>query len=87
MNYHIEHHMYPLVPYHQLPALHEQIKDDLPAPYPSMWAAYKEIVPAVLKQLRDPAYFVKRVLPPTARPYHGPAEGLLPAAAVGDATA
>jgi fatty acid desaturase len=32
MNYHIEHHMFPLVPYHALPKLHELIKDDLPEP-------------------------------------------------------
>ncbi len=80
MNYHTEHHMFPMVPYHRLPALHEQVKDDLPAPYPSMWAAYKEIVPAILRQLRDPTYFVKRELPSTATPYRGPLDGLLPAA-------
>ncbi len=78
MNYHIEHHMFPMVPYHQLPALHEEIKHDLPAPYPSIWAAYKEIVPAVLRQLRDQTYFIKRELPPGAAPYHGPVDGLLP---------
>lgn len=78
MNYHTEHHMFPLVPYHRLPALHEEIKGDLPAPYPSMWAAYRELVPAVLRQLRDPSHFVERALPPTAAPYHGPVEGLLP---------
>jgi fatty acid desaturase len=78
MNYHIEHHMFPMVPYHQLPALHEEIKHDLPAPYPSIWAAYKEIVPAVLRQLRDQTYFIKRELPAGAAPYHGPVDGLLP---------
>ena len=31
MNYHIEHHMFPMVPYHALPRLHELIKHDLPA--------------------------------------------------------
>jgi fatty acid desaturase len=36
MNYHIEHHMYPLVPLHALPALHEMVKDDCPRPYPSL---------------------------------------------------
>lgn len=78
MNYHIEHHMFPMVPYHQLPALHEEIKKDTPTPYPSLWAAYKEIVPAVLRQLKDQSYFIKRELPPGAAPYHGPANGLLP---------
>ena len=32
MNYHVEHHMFPMVPYHALPKLHEMIKHDLPAP-------------------------------------------------------
>ena len=36
MNYHTEHHMFPLVPYHQLPRLHALVKDDCPAPYPSL---------------------------------------------------
>src|SRR5262249_3901675 len=26
MNYHVEHHMFPMVPYHALPALHEEMK-------------------------------------------------------------
>ncbi len=32
MNYHIEHHMFPMVPYHALPRLHEELRDDLPTP-------------------------------------------------------
>jgi fatty acid desaturase len=67
MNYHVEHHMFPLVPYHQLPKLHQLIKDDCPETYPSLFAAYKEIIPAVLRQIKDPGYFVKRKLPPMAR--------------------
>lgn len=68
MNYHTEHHMFPLVPYHQLPRLHALVKDDCPAPYPSLWAAYREIVPALLRQRREPGWYVRRTLPPTARP-------------------
>ena len=78
MNFHIEHHMFPMVPYHQLPALHEEIKGDLPAPYPSIIAAYREIIPAVLRQLKDQTYFIKRELPLGAAPLHGPVDGLLP---------
>lgn len=63
MNYHVEHHMFPLVPYHALPKLHEAVKDDMPEPYPSLWAAWKEIVPSVLRQVKDPAYYVRRKLP------------------------
>ena len=63
MNYHIEHHMFPMVPYHALPALHEAIKADTPPPYPSIYAAYKEIIPAILRQAREPDYYVQRPLP------------------------
>ena len=63
MNYHVEHHMFPLVPYHALPKLHAAVKDDMPEPYPGLLAAYREIIPAILRQARDPAYHVKRRLP------------------------
>jgi len=63
MNYHVEHHMFPLVPYHNLPQLHAAVKDDCPTPYPSLLAAWREIIPAVFKQVKDPAYHVKRQLP------------------------
>jgi len=68
MNYHLEHHMFPLVPYHALPKLHALIKADSPPPYNGLLAAYREIIPAVLRQVKDPAYHVKRKLPtPTNR--------------------
>lgn len=67
MNYHVEHHMFPLVPYHALPRLHELVKDDCPEPYPSLWSAWREIIPTVLRQVKDPAWYVKRRLP-EARP-------------------
>ncbi|TSA29756.1 MAG: NADH:ubiquinone reductase (Na(+)-transporting) subunit F [Verrucomicrobiaceae bacterium] len=68
MGYHVEHHMFPLVPYHALPRLHEEVKDDCPTPYPSLLTAWKEIVPAILRQVKDPAWHVKRTLPePKAR--------------------
>ena len=69
MNYHVEHHMFPMVPYHALPRLHDLIKHDLPEPNPSMWHAYKEVWPVLLRQLKYEDYYLKRELPPTARPY------------------
>ena len=63
MNYHIEHHMFPLVPYHRLPELHEDMKPYCPAPYASIWAAYREIIPTLLRQARDPGFIVRRPLP------------------------
>ena len=69
MNYHVEHHMFPMVPYHALPKLHALIKHDLPSANPSMWHAYREVFPVLMRQLRYQDVFLKRDLPPTAKPY------------------
>ena len=53
MNYHVEHHMFPMVPYYSLPALHAEIKDDLPEPAPSIPAAFREFLPVMLRQRHD----------------------------------
>jgi Na+-transporting NADH:ubiquinone oxidoreductase subunit F len=63
MNYHVEHHMFPLVPYHALPRLHAAVKDDCAEPYPSLLSAWREIVPTILRQVKDPGHYVKRRLP------------------------
>ena len=56
MNYHLEHHMFPSVPYHALPKLHALVKDDLPEAFPSMWSAYRTIIPALWRQRHDTSY-------------------------------
>ena len=64
MNYHLEHHLYPTVPYHRLPDLYRLIKDDLPPVYPSTIAAWREIIGAIRIQLWvDSEYYVQRELP------------------------
>ncbi|MCD9020299.1 fatty acid desaturase family protein [Cohnella silvisoli] len=73
MNYHVEHHMFPMVPYHALPALHEEMKRDCPPARRSLWEAYKEVISALLKQGKDPSYTIVKPLPATAQPYnYGP---------------
>jgi fatty acid desaturase len=47
MNYHIEHHTFPMVPYHRLPELHEAIKSQCPPVHPSIWAAWREVLAAL----------------------------------------
>ena len=69
MNYHVEHHMFPMVPYHALPRLHELIKHDLPAPNQSIAEAFREMWPALRRQLASEEYFIRRDLPASARPY------------------
>jgi fatty acid desaturase len=69
MNYHVEHHMFPMVPYHQLPALHAAIRHDLPAPNRSIAEGFAEMWPALKRQLRYEDFFLLRELPASARPY------------------
>jgi hypothetical protein len=45
------------------------MKADTPPPYPNILAAYREIVPTLARQVKDPAYHVVRPLPANARPY------------------
>ena len=63
MNYHVEHHMFPMVPYHQLPKLYEEMKPFCLPANTSVLDAYREIIPAVLRQAKDPTYFITRRLP------------------------
>ena len=63
MNSHIEHHMFPMVPFYALPKLHYLIREQCPKPYANLREAYAEIIPALLRQRRDPSWFVVRQLP------------------------
>lgn len=74
MNYHIEHHMFPMVPYHALPALHEELKPYLPPPCTGVFAAYREIIPALLRQRKEPDWHIERILPAGVSPVTTPME-------------
>lgn len=81
MNYHIEHHSTPMVPYHALPRLHDAIKAQTPRAYRSLWAVYKEMIPALYRQAtQDPDHHIVRELPTTpqapAATYSGAASHL-----------
>lgn len=60
MNFHMEHHMFPTVPFHALPGLHQSIKGDLPPVYPGFRSAYREIWSVYQQQKSDPQFFVDR---------------------------
>jgi Na+-transporting NADH:ubiquinone oxidoreductase subunit F len=66
MGYHIEHHMFPMVPYHNLPRLHALMKADCPPPYRTLLEAHREIWPAIRRQAKDFGYHVQRPLPPSS---------------------
>ena len=68
MNFHIEHHMYPMVPFHALPAMHEEIKGQLPEPTRGVRAGMAEIVHTMRAQRVDPNYRLPNRIPATAAP-------------------
>lgn len=75
MNYHVEHHLFPAVPYYNLPQLHEELKEYLPPAKPSVLAAYREIFHALRRQRHDVAWELPLpelpggpYRPPTAEP-------------------
>lgn len=76
MNYHLEHHMFTMVPYYNLPKLHALIKHDTPSPEPSILAAFQRLVPVLAKQLRNKDAVIVPELPETATPY-GPEAAIL----------
>ncbi len=69
MNYHLEHHMFTMVPYYHLPKLHELIKHDVPAPDQSIFAAFRRLIPVLVKQLRQAEAVIIPDLPEGATPY------------------
>ena len=69
MNYHLEHHLFTMVPYYNLPALHALIKHDLPTPEPSITAAFHKLLPVLLKQLSNENAVLIPPLPKGATPY------------------
>jgi Na+-transporting NADH:ubiquinone oxidoreductase subunit F len=63
MNHHVEHHLFPTVPYHALPALHREVGDQLAPALPSTWAAYREILSTMRHQRRDPSFEIPLDVP------------------------
>lgn len=78
MNYHLEHHMFTMVPYYNLPKLHELIKHDAPAPDPSIFAAFRRLLPVLVKQLTYQDAVIVPKLPVGAAPYRPEVEKLRP---------
>ena len=47
MPYHAEHHLYPSIPFHRLPALHREVRDDLRRVAPGYVAANREVIQSI----------------------------------------
>ena len=68
MQYHVEHHMFPAVPFYNLPRLREAIEHDLPPATHGLWATWKELIPIVQRQKADPTWSYRPVLPTAGSP-------------------
>ena len=78
MNYHLEHHLFTMVPYYNLPKLHSLIAHDVPAPEPSIPAAFKRLLPVLIKQLKYQDAVIVPELPNGATPYRSEVDKLRP---------
>ncbi len=78
MNYHLEHHMFTMIPYYNLPKLRKLVEHDLPPPDRSIFAAFKRLIPVLVKQLKYQEAVIVPDLPASAAPYRPEVEKLLP---------
>ena len=65
MSYHVEHHMFPAVPFYNLPRLRAALAHDLPPAPHGLVATWREILVILRKQKTDPNYAFVPVLPST----------------------
>lgn len=63
MNYHVEHHMFPMVPFYNLPKLSAVLKSQLPEPCKGLRGVFSEIVTAVNRQRKEPEYIIRKAVP------------------------
>ena len=66
MQYHVEHHMFPAVPFYNLPALRKAIEHDLPPAPHGLRATWREIISIQKKQRENPDYVFVPDLPKAA---------------------
>lgn len=62
MKWHLEHHMFAVVPCYNLPKLHKVVADDMPKPR-TMFGAWKEMRETYRKQLEHPTYEIDTPVP------------------------
>ena len=63
MQYHVEHHMYPAVPFYNLPKLRAALIDDLPSAPHGLRATWQEMLQIKAASAADPAYQFSPGLP------------------------
>lgn len=83
MNWHTEHHMYAGVPCYNLPALADEIKDDMPVPR-TLRGAWREMLDTWDQQKTDPDYTFDTPLPATAQVGRAGRKAAAEEASIGD---
>ena len=59
MEYHLEHHMYPMVPSYNLKKLRREIDSELPKPFNSLFDFYRKVLPSVIALATNPDKYYK----------------------------
>ena len=59
MEYHLEHHMFPMVPSYNLKKLRKEIDKELPQPFTSLFDFYRKVLPAVISLATDQNKYYK----------------------------
>ena len=59
MEYHLEHHMYPMVPSYNLKKLRKEIDSELPKPFTSLFDFYRKVLPSVVALATNPDKYYK----------------------------
>jgi fatty acid desaturase len=68
MNFHIDHHMYAAVPFHQLPKFHEVLKKNLPESPKSFSQGIRLVLSVKKRQKAEPGFIYVPTFPPDAAP-------------------
>ena len=63
MQYHVEHHMFPAVPFFNLPKLRKAIENDVPPAPHGLWATWQQMLQIHRRQQADPTYAFVPELP------------------------
>ena len=63
MEYHIEHHIFPKIPCHNLKSFHQVVKNQMPIPKRGVIDAYTSIIPTIFKQAKNKDYFIDVEVP------------------------
>jgi len=50
MNHHVEHHLYPQVPFYALPRLHQEVAEQTPKPDPGFWCTNLDLLSVVVRR-------------------------------------